>query len=127
MYKFIYTHIFSICIHVGVSQLLVLLIFTHVGISEQLASYISINRRSACGKVPHVALVRWNYFDECVCGSSTGARDPSAKMEDFDLMLERFKMVPNNYPKLSLWSQQGAKMSQWIFNKKKTAEQERKR
>ena len=29
--------------------------------------------RSACGKVPHVALARWDSFDEGVCGCFAGA------------------------------------------------------
>ena len=38
-----------------------------------LCTYVYSINRSACGKVPHVALAKWSYFDESICGCSAGS------------------------------------------------------
>ena len=72
--------------------------------------YTYINRIS-CGKVPRVALVKCNSFDEGVCDCFAGAlRIRVTIVRSF--VLKRFKIDQKVYPKRPTWSQKGAKVSQ---------------
>ena len=71
---------------------------TYICVYIYIYIHIYINRIS-CGKVPHVALVRCNSFDESVCDC----------YESQDLYVKNFKMDQNEYPKQPTWSQKGAK------------------
>ena len=60
------------------------------------------------GKVPHVALVRFDSFDEGVCDCLAGAlriRVPKVRI----FMLKRSKIDQQGYPKRPTWTQRGAK------------------
>ena len=55
-----------------------------------------------------MALARCNSFDEDVCDCFAGAL-PTRVTKVGGFMLKRFKIDLKGYPKLSAWSQKGAK------------------
>ena len=85
-------------------------VHTYMYIYIYIYTYISSNR-SACRKVPHVALVRWIGFDDGVCGCFTGALQIRVTKGEVSIV-NRFKKDPTRCPKRPTWSQKGIKVSQ---------------